>query len=158
MEQSWTQNRSQQNTSVNANLAQLIFCYADFNHSGRKWFHSDPNALRHCPGDGGSRRWGITGTSGWGRVWTLHPQANTLTIRSICHDYHLLLRLCLQRQRRRCTEPIQGTLCSCLFWQSSSLHHFLPLHLFYFSLSCYSSPQGEGPTNIENAVPQKQIG
>lgn len=94
---------------------------------------------------------------GWG--------ANTLIFRSLCNDYHLLLRLRLQRQMARCTEAIHQTPKRNFVFlphlASSSLHHFLPLlilHLFYFNLSCYSSPRGQGLSNVKNAVPQKYIG
>lgn len=94
---------------------------------------------------------------GWG--------ANTLIIRSLCNDYHLLLRLRLQRQMARCTEAIHQTPKRNFVFlphlASSSLHHFLPLlilHLFYFNLSCYCSPRGQGLTNVKKAVPLKYIG
>lgn len=57
------------------------------------------------------------------------------------------------------TDHLKGTLYPCLFWQAPPFTIFSPLpilRLFYFNLSCYSSP--EGLRNVKNPVPQKRIG
>lgn len=160
--QSW----SQWKTWLTANLVQLKFCCVDFNHSSAKWFYSYPNTLQHCPGDGvGSRRWGTTDISGWGHTWTLHPWVNTLTTRSICNGYHLLLKSCLQRQMASCIWRAHWTpkmkFVFLLLLVTSSFHHFFATTYFQSGLynqSCYSSPQGQGLRSAKKAVPWKYIG
>lgn len=112
-------------------------CYADFNHSGAKCSIQTQTLNGTVLGMGGSRRWEMVGTWGWGHIWTLHPWANSLIIRSVYNNCHLLLRLVLKDKwlggQDSYTEHKKGILNPCLLWQVPPITIFCH---FLFS-SCF---------------------